>query len=121
MKRILIGLLAIVLTSCATGADRPNWQAQLSEEGDRFTDVSKCHVTAAWDLDDGRSDASSIAHAVRSRCSLEEMRAAMTVRQGDAIFGKSPGQSPAELEQRWENEALEAVLQERRNRAAPSN
>ena len=121
MKPALIALSALALAACSTDSDRPDWQTQLSREGDQFAAVAKCHDAAAWALDDGKSDASSIAHAVQSRCSLEEMHAVMTVKQGDALFGRSPGQSPAELEQRWENNALESVLQERRNRAAMSN
>lgn len=120
MKRAT-ALLAISLASCTTSADHPDSRSQLKEESDRFAAVGFCHSNAAWDLDDGHSDAAAVAYAVRSRCSLQEMQAAITVKKGNAIFGQSPGDSPGELEQNWENDALEAVLQERRDRGSPSN
>lgn len=116
-----IALLAVGLASCATGPTLQDSQSQMKEEGDRFAAVGFCHSNAAWDLDDGHSDAAAVAHAVRSRCAQQEMQAAMTVRHGNAMFGQSPGDSPAELEENWENDALEAVLMERRDRAKNSN
>lgn len=68
-------LLALALVGCATGAPtdptyQPDFKPRPSPEQMRQADVAlaRCHLAAARELDDGRSDAGTIARAVDSAC-----------------------------------------------------
>lgn len=113
-KTALRSSLLVTLFACASPPPPPS-QAEIKQAQQ---DYSKCLHRAATDLDDGLSDTTSVARAVRSYCAPEYQRMVDLQSQGmkpEAMDSFREKARANELE-----ESTAAVLQDGREHKAPA-
>lgn len=112
---ICIGSVLLALCACASPPQPPPASPQEIQRAQQ--DYSACLHRAATDLDDGSSDTTSVARAVRNYCTPEYQRMVDLQSQGMKPDARDSFRQKAQEKEL--NEATAAVLQDGHEHKAP--
>jgi hypothetical protein len=117
----MVLLATLATTACMTSQSRPRVEASQTTTSEELlnarTAYDNCLLSAARSADDGKSDAATIAVAIKSRCIPQTERVTRALASATPGPGITPGQAYLSakkiVEEAYPEDAIKAVLDER--------